>query len=457
MTAAVVTRAPAATGSPTAPGHHRVVVVGGGQAGLSVSWYLAREGIDHVVLERESVAHEWSDSRWDSFCLVTPNWQCRLPGFPYAGTDPDGFMVRSEIVAYLRAFRESFDPPVREGVAVTSLDRRADGLFALTTTDGEVTADEVVVATGGYHLPIVPRWAERLPEDVVQVHSSRYRRPDQLPAGAVLVVGSGQSGAQIAEDLHLAGRQVHLCVGSAPRVARTYRGRDVVAWVSDMGRYDTAVADLPDGGRRRYKTNEYVTGRDGGRDIDLRAFARDGMALYGHLLGLRAGILQTADDLESALDGADRYREGILDSIDGWIAERGIEAPTEARYTPVWRPDPQRPLDIDLAAAGITGVVWAIGYRPDYSWVRLPAFDGRGHPQHDRGVTSVDGLYVLGLPWLHTWGSGRFAGIARDAEHLACVLAARAGVARAGAGAARAGAARAGAGAGGVPAPAAGT
>ncbi len=412
---------------PRAAEHHTVAVVGGGQAGLSVSWYLARDGIDHVVLERASTAHEWSDARWDSFCLVTPNWQCRLPGFPYAGEDPDGFMVRDEVVAYLRAYRASFDPPVREGVEVTDLDRRADGVFVLDTSAGELTADQVVIATGGYHRPIVPRWAERLPEAVTQVHSSRYRRPDQLPDGAVLVVGSGQSGAQIAEDLHLAGRRVHLCVGSAPRVARTHRGRDVVAWVSDMGRYDIGVADLPDGGRRRYKTNEYVTGRDGGRDIDLRAFARDGMRLYGHLLGLRAGVLETADDLAANLDAADRYNDGILDSIDGWITAHGIDAPGQARYTPVWRPAPDPERDIDLATAGITSVVWAIGYRPDHSWVRLPAFDGRGHPQHDRGVTSVAGLYVLGLPWLHTWGSGRFAGIARDAAHLASTIAARIG------------------------------
>lgn len=421
---------PAAAAVPAVPTseHHRVVVVGGGQAGMSTSWYLGRAGIDHVVLERESTAHEWSDSRWDSFCLVTPNWQCRLPGFPYRGVDPDGFMVRSEVVDYLSAFRESFAPPVREGVEATCLERRADGLFAVTTTAGEMTAEEVVVATGGYHIPVVPRWAERLPDALTQVHSSRYRRPDQLPDGAVLVVGSGQSGAQIAEDLHLAGRQVHLCVGSAPRVARTYRGRDVVAWVSDMGRYDTAVADMPDGGRRRYKTNEYVTGRDGGRDIDLRAFARNGMRLHGHLLGLRAGVLQTADDLETGLDAADRYSEGIKDSIDDWIVDHDIDAPTEARYRPVWRPDPQRSLTVDVAAEGITSVVWAIGYRPDYRWVRVPVFDGAGHPQHDRGVTSVDGLYFLGLPWLHTWGSGRFAGIARDADHLAGIVAARAGV-----------------------------
>ena len=421
---------PAAAVGPAVPTseHHRVVVVGGGQAGMSTSWYLGRDGIDHVVLERESTAHEWSDSRWDSFCLVTPNWQCRLPGFPYQGVDPNGFMVRSEVVDHLAAFRDSFAPPVREGVGVTCLERRTDGLFVVTTTAGEMTAAEVVVATGGYHIPIVPRWAERLPEALTQVHSSRYRRPDQLPDGAVLVVGSGQSGAQIAEDLHLAGRQVHLCVGSAPRVARTYRGRDVVAWVSDMGRYDTAVADMPDGGRRRYKTNEYVTGRDGGRDIDLRAFARDGMRLHGHLLGLRAGVLQIADDLEAALDAADRYSEGIKDSIDDWIIDHDIDAPTEARYSPVWRPDPQRSLTVDIATEGITSVVWAIGYRPDYSWVRVPVFDGRGHPEHDRGVTSVDGLYFLGLPWLHTWGSGRFAGIARDADHLAGMVAARAGV-----------------------------
>lgn len=397
------------------------MVVGGGQAGLSMSWWLGRLGVEHVVLERERVGHAWREQRWDSFCLVTPNWQCRLPGFPYAGADPDGFMVKDEIVAYVEAYAASFDPPVVEGVEVTSL-VRAGGRFAVSTTDGDWSASSVVVATGGYHLPVVPRLAERLPTDVLQLTVDRYRSPDQLPEGEVLVVGTGQSGAQLAEDLHLAGRQVHLAVGTAPRCARFYRGRDVVAWLHDMGHYDVPVTEHPLGEAAGERTNHYVTGRDGGRDIDLRAFALDGMRLHGRLESLQDGVLRFADDLAANLDGADAVSEGIKDAIDRYVLDRSIQAPPEDRPGPVWTPPPgPSSLDVDR----ISTVLWCTGFRSDYSWVRLPAFDGRGRPVHHRGVTPVEGLYVLGLPWLHTWGSGRFSSVARDAEHLAGQIAAQ--------------------------------
>ena len=281
-----------------------------------------------------------------------------------------------------------------------------------------MTADQVVIATGGYHLPVLPPSAARLPDRITQIHSSQYRNSESLPAGGVLVVGSGQSGAQIAEDLHLEGRAVTLAVGSAPRVARFYRGRDCVAWLQDMGHYDRPVAEHPNGLATRDKTNHYVTGRDGGRDIDLRSFALRGMELYGRMLDIHGETISFAPTLESALDGADAVAEGIKDAIDRHIEQQGIDAPTETRYTPVWRPESER-TELDLAAAGINSVVWSIGYRADYRWVQVGVFDGQGHPRHVRGVTGVDGLYFLGLPWLHTWGSGRFAGVARDAGYLA--------------------------------------
>jgi putative flavoprotein involved in K+ transport len=394
-----------------------VAVVGAGQAGLAMSWCLRRQGIAHVVLERDTIAHEWSDARWDSFCLVTPNWQCRLPGWPYRGDDPDGFMVRDEIVAYVRGYAASFDPPVLEHTPVERLEPGPDGGFVLTTPGGTLTAERVVLATGGYHRPVVPGWAERLPERIVQVHSARYRSPQQLPPGEVLVVGSGQSGAQIAEDLHLAGRSVHLAVGRAPRIARFYRGRDMVAWLHDMGHYDMPVEQHRDGEAARLGTNHYVTGRDGGRDIDLRAFARGGMHLYGRLSGVHRGTFTFADDLAANLDAADRVSENAKDLVDRHVAAEGIAAPTEPRYEPVWAPGPDHPTTLDAERIG--AVVWCTGFGSDWGWVRVPAFDGRGYPTHSRGVTSVPGLSVLGLPWLHTWGSGRFSGIARDAEHLA--------------------------------------
>ena len=420
------------TGAPRQiTGHYPVVVIGGGQAGLAMSWCLKQRDVHHIVLERDRVGHEWADARWDTFCLVTPNWQCQLPGYPYSGPDPHGFMRREEIIAYIRDYAASFDPPVREGVEVTGLRYGPGRGYELTIVTGGVTsdisADQVVVATGSYQVPVIPRLAERLPGTVGQLHSSRYRGAGDLPPGEVLVVGSGQSGAQIAEDLHLAGRPVHLAVGGAPRVARVYRGRDVVAWLDDMGYYDMSVEAHPLREDVRLKANHYVTGRDGGRDIDLRRFATEGMCLYGRLTGVDGPALRFADDLAANLDHADAVSESIKDTIDGYIASRHLEVAKEARYVPVWRPPADAPRALDLTAAGVTTVIWAVGYRADYAWIDVPVFNGRGYPTHTRGVTSSPGLFFLGLPWLYTWGSGRFSGIGRDAEYLATVIAGRAG------------------------------
>jgi putative flavoprotein involved in K+ transport len=400
-----------------------VVVIGGGQAGLSVSYHLLARGIDHVVLEAKRAGGDWLERRWDSFCLVTPNWQCRLPGFQYAGDAPDGFMVRDEIVRYLRDYVKSFDFPLVEGVAATRLRQDRDGTFRIGTSAGELTAAQVVVATGPYQVPRTPRLAERLPEDITQVHSAQYSNPGQLPEGEVLVVGTGQSGGQIAEDLHLAGRRVHLSVGSAPRVARFYRGRDVVAWLEDMGYYRKSISEFSDADAVRFRANHYVTGRDGGRDIDLRLFARGGMRLYGRLTGIHGATLSFGNDLRRNLDAADATSEGIKDSIDAYIAAAGIDAPAEARYVPVWEPAIE-PRELDLRAAGITAVVWATGFGRDHRWIEIPVFDGRGYPTHLRGVTSCPGLYFLGLPWQHTWGSGRLCGVGADAGYLARQIAA---------------------------------
>jgi putative flavoprotein involved in K+ transport len=350
--------------------------------------------------------------------MVTPNWQCRLPAFPYDGPDPDGFMVRDEIVRYLEDYVEFFQPPLVEGTSVTGLRRAATGVFELSTTAGDFTADQVVVATGPYHTPSVPRMAERLPGGVEQLHSSTYRDPGQLPEGAVLVVGTGQSGCQIAEDLHLAGRQVHLAVGGAPRVARFYRGRDCVAWLDEMGHYAKGIDAFDDAGAVRMRVNHYVTGRDGGRDIDLRAFARDGMRLYGRLTEISGGAVEFADDLKVNLDRADAVAEGIKDAIDAHIDAHGVDAPTEARYVPVWEPAEQ-PAALDLAEAGVASVIWCTGFTRDHRWIEVPVFDGRGYPMHWRGATNTPGLYFLGLPWQFSWGSGRFEAVGRDAEFLA--------------------------------------
>jgi len=399
--------------------HHSVAIVGGGQAGLSLSHYLSERSIDHVVFEKHRAMHVWRTQRWDNFCLVTPNWQCRLPGHEYRGSEPHGFMRKDEIIDYLDAFKAAVNAPLREGVAVRRVAPRGQGGFAIDTSDGAFTADQVVVASGGYHVPIIPRMAERLPRHLLQLHSEQYRNASALPKGAVLVVGAGQSGAQIAEDLHLEGRQVVLAIGAAPRCARFYRGKDVVDWLADMGYYDMSVNEHPLREGVRDNTNHYVTGRDGGRDIDLRKFALEGMQLYGALTDVEgAGTLRFAPNLAAVLDSADRTYNGINASIDKYIAERGLQAPHGQPYVPVWAPAAERS-ELDLSSAGISSVIWCIGFSPDFAWLDAPVFNGRGHPQHVRGVTRQEGLYFLGLPWLHTWGSGRFSGVARDALYLA--------------------------------------
>jgi putative flavoprotein involved in K+ transport len=394
------------------------IVVGGGQAGLAVSYCLRKLDVPHVVLERDRLASSWREARWETFCLVTPNWQCRLPAYPYAGDDPDGFMVKDEIVAYVEGFASSFGPPLYEGVTVERIER-GDGGFRVRTSRGELTGDQVILAVGGYHVPAVPRIAAALAPEVTQLHSSGYRNPGSLPDGPVLVVGSGQSGAQIAEDLHVAGREVHLSVGSAPRVSRFYRGRDCVAWLEDMGHYDMPIEKHPEGLAARKEPNHYVTGRDGGHDIDLRAHARDGMRLHGRLIGVDGSGVSFADDLAANLDAADATADRIKEAIDRFIEKGGIEAPQEPRYRPVWEPPPGASEERLGAPGGVSTIVWATGFHADWSWVDVPVFDGRGYPTHHRGVTTVPGLYVLGLPWLHTWGSGRLAGIERDARYVA--------------------------------------
>lgn len=404
--------------------HYPVIIVGGGQAGLAMSWCLKQRGIEHLIFEKSRIGEAWRTQRWDSFCLVTPNWQCQLPGFPYAGPDPNGFMVKNQIVEYIESYAKSFNPPVMEGTTVKRMARNGSGRFELSTTYRDFTADQVVVATGGYQIATIPRIAERFAPEIKQIHSSDYKSADGLPPGAVLVVGSGQSGCQIAEDLHLAGRKVHLCVGGAPRTARRYRGRDVVDWLNDLGYYDMPVHEHPQKERVRAKANHYVTGRDGGRDIDLRKFALEGMQLHGRLRDVQGTKITLDDDLTQNLDKADTVADSIKNTIDKMIAERGIDAPTEPRYVPVWKPE-NLPLEIDYAEANITSVIWSAGFRTDYSWIEVPLFDGKGYPVHQRGVTTVPGLYFLGLPWQYTWGSGRFSGVARDAQFLADCVEAR--------------------------------
>jgi putative flavoprotein involved in K+ transport len=401
--------------------HFPVVIVGGGQAGLSVGYCLKQLGIEHIIFEKHHIAHAWQSKRWDSFCLVTPNWQCTLPGFPYTGDDPDGFMPRDEIVGYVQSYAKSFQANIQEGVAVTQLQKDED-TYRVTTSIGDFTADQVVVATGGYHQPKIPKIGDRLPATVLQLHSSAYKNPESLPEQGVLVIGTGQSGCQIAEDLHLAGKQVHLAVGGAPRSPRTYRGKDVVDWLDRLGYYDIPIDEHPQKEAVRTKTNHYVTGRGGGREIDLRQFATEGMKLYGKLETIQGDTITLKNDLKQNLDQADDVAESIKRTIDAYIEKNQIAAPVDPPYQPVWQPG-KTVRSLNLTTANIGTIIWATGYHMNFEWIDVPVFDNEGYPNHQRGVTTTKGLYFIGLPWLYTWGSGRFSGVARDAMYLSQCIA----------------------------------
>jgi putative flavoprotein involved in K+ transport len=402
------------------------VVIGGGQAGLSVSWHLKDVAREHVVLDRGRIGDTWR-RRWDSFCLVTPNCYCQLPGFPYDGDDADGFMLRDEIVAYIERFAASFDPPYRGGVEVRRLAASGGaGRFTLEMSDGELQARNVIVSVGTHQYPNFPVWHDRIAADVLRIHTRDYRNPAQLPDGAVLVVGSGQSGCQVAEDLLDAGRKVHLCVGNAGRIPRRYRGRDIIHWLVDAGRYEVPVDEHPKGRAVRFEPHEHLSGRDGGRTIDLRRLALDGVALHGRMLDADGHRVQFSDDLAATLDAIDAECRETLERVDEYIATSGTAAPESDLESFDWQPPPG-PADLDLREAGIGSVVYGTGFHPDFGWIDLPILDERGYPRYERGVTELPGLYFVGLHWLHTAGSGLFYQVGRDAKYVVDHLCSAAG------------------------------
>ena len=394
------------------------IVVGGGQAGLSVSWHLKRLGREHLVLDRGTIGDTWR-RRWDSFCLVTPNWCCRLPGFPYDGDEPEGFMLRDQIVDYVERFAKSFEPPYRGSVEVRRVGASSHGgRFSLDTSEGVLGADNVIIAVGTHQHPNIPAWGSKLADGIVRLHTRDYRNPAQIPDGAVLVVGSGQSGCQVAEDLFGAGREVHLCVGRAGREPRRYRGRDSMEWAVVTGYLELPVDEHPKGRAIRFKPHPHLSGRDGGRTIDLRQLALDGVKLHGRLVDAQGTQVRLADGLAETLDAIDEACWEELAELDAYIAENGIDAP-ESDLEPVdWQPTPD-PATLDLRQAGINSVIYATGFHFDFGWIDLPLFDERGYPRYERGVTEVPGLYFVGLHWLHTLGSGLFYGVGHDAEYVA--------------------------------------
>jgi putative flavoprotein involved in K+ transport len=395
------------------------VIVGGGQAGLSVSQYLTRLSVDHVVLERaDRPAEAWRNHRWDSFTLNTPRWQSRLPGVQYGKDDPDGFMPKQEVVAHLEDLARKL--PVRYHARVIAVERDRKRGDYVVEIDGGATlrARNVVVATGLYKTPKVPAKSSKFPADIEQLHSDSYRNPDQLLHGAVLVVGSAQSGAQIAEELYEAGRKVFLAVGRAGRTPRRYRGKDANWWFERLGHYDRKVSDLPSP-KAKFAGKPHISGTKGGHTINLHQFAHDGVTLLGRLEGVENGVVKLGSDLHDNLAAADRAEAEFVRAVDTYIAATAISAPEET--LPVLRDgfNQESLTELDLNAAGITNVIWATGYSFDFSLVRLPVTDGDGFPIQTRGVTAYAGLFFVGLPWLHTAKSGLIYGLGEDARFIA--------------------------------------
>ncbi len=400
------------------------VIVGAGHAGLTMSWFLREAGRDHVLLERRTtLGGGWQD-RWDRFGLVTPNWTASFPGQPYDGSDPDGFMPRDEIVARVAGYADRIGAPVALETEVRRLTTRDTGGFRIETSAGHIETNEVIVATGGFHAPRVPAIAADLPARVTQLHSHDYRNESSLPPGAVLVVGSGQSGVQIAEELAAEGRRVFLSVGTAGRVPRRYRGRDIFHWLAALARRAAddglglpTVDQLPDR-RLRSAGNPHLSGHHGGHDTNLRQFAASGMTLLGRIERIDGEWLRLAPDQSVHLARADRFfDERFRGLIDTYIERAGIDAPPDDRQPFVF--EPTELAEIDLAEAGVWTVIWTTGYRLDYDWIDLPILDEQGFPRHRRGVTEVPGLYFLGLLWQHTQASATLFGPSLDAVHLA--------------------------------------
>jgi putative flavoprotein involved in K+ transport len=397
------------------------VIIGGGQGGLSVSYHLTLRASDHVVLEQaDGPGDAWRNHRWDSFTLNTPNWQSRLPGADLPGTDPDGFLTREEFVACFDDYARRFRLPLRYQTRVTCVDHDLSGDDYLITLEdgGRIRARNVVVATGLHQKPKIPVFSAGFPGEIQQLHSDIYRNPQQLLPGAVLVVGSAQSGSQIAEELYEAGRKVYLAVGRAGRTPRRYRGKDANRWLDKLGTYEKTVGDLPSP-KVKFAGKPHISGTRGGHTLNLHQFARDGVVLLGHLQGITNGKIALAPDLYANLAAADRFEADFVKAVDAYVARTGITAPAEA--LPVLRDGFDQPplTELDLAEAGIASVIWATSYDFDFSLVKLPILDGDGYPIQTRGITQYPGLYFVGLPWLHTAKSGLIYGVGDDAAYIA--------------------------------------
>jgi putative flavoprotein involved in K+ transport len=395
------------------------VIVGGGQAGLAMSYHLRQRGREHVILERRRVAERWRTERWDSLRFQLPNRWLELPGKSYAGTDPEGFVHHSEVLRFVLDYATEIAAPVRAGVEVTSLSREEDsGCYSLETADGRIKARHVVIATGPFQRPMIPDYSRAVPASVYQIDATCYRNPEQLPPGSVLVVGSGNSGCQIADELLHSGRRVFLASSRHSRVPRRYRGRDIIWWYENLGRFDVTIDTFPG---RRYPPTIVITGVDGGYDLDPRHLGSAGATLLGRVLGITDDTLALADDAAELLAAADKSYAGFIDAADALAATPAMRSELDPEDSPSSLP----PLHVDdirtlsLHEENIGTIIWASGYGYSFDWVKLPIVHADGTPVQQRGVTACPGVYFLGLHWMHTFRSAVLAFVGRDAAYLA--------------------------------------
>ncbi len=413
--------------------HFDVVVIGGGQAGLGVGYYLREAGMKFVILERGRIGETWRSQRWDSFAVNTPNWANVLPGDQYVGNEPDGFFQLGEIIGYFEHYAGKFELPVKERVTVVGVDSDGEG-FRVTYEDAaggvdKVDAANVVVASGMMQEPKIPAIRDRFPESVRQFHASDYRSPETVPPGAVVVIGAGQSGCQISMDLIHAGREVYLCTSRVGRVRRRYRQRDVVAWWEDMGFWDVSVDELADPAIQ-FAAQPQVSGVGRyGSTLSLQSMARDGVHLMGRLSDVEQGVLRTDGSLAENIAFADERSEEFTRMIEDWISSNNVVvAPIEKDPND----EPAGPevaesgiTELDLGEANVGSVIWCTGFTAGFDWVHAGVTDGKGRPIHRRGVSPVPGIYFLGFPWLHSRKSGIIHGIDDDARFIAEDIAAR--------------------------------
>jgi putative flavoprotein involved in K+ transport len=394
-----------------------VLVVGAGQAGVAMSEHLSGYGVPHQVVERRRIAERWRSERWDSLAANGPAWHDRFPGMEFDRLDPDGFASKEQVADYFVAYAEKIGAPIRCGVEVTSVHKNIGRAgFRVETSDGVIDARYVVAATGPFQHPVIPAI---VPDGagLMTIHSSSYRNPQRLPEGAVLVIGGGASGVQIADELQRSGRRVHLSVGPHDRPPRRYRGRDYVWWLGVLGKWD--IAPPPAGARH---VPIAVSGAHGGATVDFRTLAASGIKLVGRAVSFNDGTMHFAPDLGDNIARGDAYYLSLLDECDAYADRNGLDLPREPDAH-ILAPDPEcvaNPvLELELVRAGVTSIIWATGYAADFSWLHVDAFDEHGKPRHQRGVSSEPGVYFLGLPWLSRRGSSFIWGVWHDARYLA--------------------------------------